>query len=113
MNSRDKDWVYLLLQLLLTALVNYTVGAVLSIFTFALSLPSLLWSFAPSWPSAIAFFAVAVVAAVSMVASYLALLYAAGTAVVVTTASFASAQRHRLHDRQRPETLHYRRSHYE
>jgi ABC-type phosphate/phosphonate transport system permease subunit len=92
MGSRDKDWLYLLLQLLSTALINYTIGTVMSVFAFALSLPTFLASFAPSWPSAIAFFALAVVASASVVASYLLLLYVAGGAVVYTAASFATVQ---------------------
>jgi hypothetical protein len=96
LNSRDKDWLYLLLQLLFTAITNYTVGALVAVVVFAFSLPGLLASFAPSWPSALAFFAVSLVGAAAMVATYLAMLYAAGGAVVYTAASFASVQRARL-----------------
>ena len=94
--SRDKDWPVLVVQLLFTALINYSVGAVTSVFFFAAALPGLLRSFGASWLSGSAFFAVAVIGAVSLVASYLAVLYAAGGAVLYTTASFARAQRARL-----------------
>ena len=87
-DSRDKDWFTLLVQLLFTAVINYTIGGVMAVITFVVSLPSFLSSFAPSWPSAIAFFMVAAVGATSLVATYIAALFAAGTAVAVTTASF-------------------------
>jgi hypothetical protein len=113
-DSREKDWLVVLIQLLCTALVNYTIGTVISIFTFIFSLPSLLASFAPSWPSALAFFAVSVLAACSLVATYLALLYGAGAAVVATTAHFVVLQRQRLEaGGGSPEQLRYRRSHYD
>jgi hypothetical protein len=118
--SRDKDWIYLLFQLLLTALVNYTIGAVVSVISFALSLPYFLYSFAPSWPSAVVFYIIAMIGAISMVATYLAMIYAAGTAVAITTGRFASAQRARLiaAERRRPDAIRgpgagAYRSHYE
>ena len=113
-DSREKDWFVVLIQILFTALVNYTIGTVISIFTFIFSLPSLLSSFAPSWPSALAFFAVAVIAACSLVVTYLAMLYGAGAAVVASTAHFAVLQRQRIEaNGGRAEQLRYRRSHYE
>lgn len=87
-DSRDKDWFTLLIQLLFTAVINYTIGGVMSVITFIVTLPSFLASFAPTWPSAIAFFTVAALGAVSLVATYVAALFAAGTAVAVTTATF-------------------------
>jgi hypothetical protein len=115
-DSREKDWFFILIQILFTALVNYTIGTVISVFTFVFSLPSLLSSFAPSLPSALAFFSVSVLAACSLVATYLALLYLAGAAVVATTAHFVVLQRQRIEaggGGRRPEHLQDRRSHYE
>jgi len=104
--------VVLLIQTILTALINYTIGTLVSVFSFTLSLPSLLYSFAPSWPSAIAFFSVAVVASLSLVATYLALLYAAGGAVVMTTVAFVRNQRRIQGGSGGPEAI-GRRSHYD
>jgi len=114
LSSRDKDWFVILLQLLFTALINYTIGTLISLFSFAISLPSMLWTYSPSWPSAIAFFSVAVVAAASLIATYLVLLYAAGTAVVVTTASFVTrSQMERLgaQQQQTGRSIRYRTHH--
>jgi hypothetical protein len=117
LDSREKDWFFVLIQILFTALVNYTIGTVISVITFVISLPSLLSSFAPSLPSALAFFSVSVLAACSLVVTYLALLYGAGAAVVATTAHFVVAQRQRIEaGGGRPaEQIRYtqRRSHYD
>jgi len=112
--SREKDWFFILLQILFTALVNYTIGTVISVFSFVLALPSLLSSFGPSLPSALVFFSVSVLAACSLVVTYLGLLYGAGAAVVATTAHFVVLQRQRIEaSGGRPEQLRYRRSHYD
>jgi hypothetical protein len=74
----------------------------------------LLSSFAPSLPSALVFFSVSVLAACSLVFTYLALLYGAGVAIVATTAHFVVLQRQRIEaGGGRPEQLRYRRSHYD
>ena len=112
-DSRDKDWLSVFLQILVTTIINFTIGTVVSMFSFLLNLPYLLASFAPSWPSAIAFFGVAAVAACSLIVTYLGLLYAAGVAVVATTAQFAQVRR--LEDARRPHApaLRGQRSHRE
>lgn len=100
-DSRDKDWPILLLRILISTLMNYSIGAVTSAVSFAFSLPSLLASFAPSWTSATLFYSVALLGAVSVVAGYLALLFAAGTAVVATTAAVVSQNQQRLANERR------------
>ena len=100
LNSRRDDWFVLLLQLLFTALINYTVGAFFSVFTFILSLPSFVSSFSPGFLSALAFIIIATVGAVSLIATYLGLIYASGAAVVYTTASFVSYQRRLAYQQQ-------------
>jgi hypothetical protein len=45
MASRERDWLLLLLQLLLTALANFTIGMTVAVFAFAFQLPAMLWSF--------------------------------------------------------------------
>lgn len=113
-DSRDKDWFTILIQILFTTIINYTVGTVVAMFSFLVSLPTLLASFAPSWPSAIAFFGVAAIAAGSFLVTYLGLLYAAGAAVVLTTTTFVSQAR-RIEDPSRPDApaLRNSRSHHD
>ena len=118
-DSREKDTIFLLFQILFTALINYTIGTVMSIFTYLLLLPSLLSTFAPSFFSATLFFCVAGLAAVSLLVTYLGLLYSAGAAVVMTSATFLRAHYQRLEaeQRRRPEALNFPpqrgRAHYE
>ena len=95
-NSRDRDWISMLLNLLLTALVNYTVGSVMAVVSFMFSLPSFLWSYGAGVFSGTLFFVIASIGAISMIASYLSLIYASGAAVVYSTAAFVDLQRRRL-----------------
>lgn len=112
LRARDRDWVSLLIHLLLTALVNYTVGGIMAVVTFVFSLPSFISSYATSFPSGLLFFAVASIAAVSLIAAYLSVLYFSGAAVIYTTASFVSMQRRLTYEQQ--EQLRYGgRPHYE
>lgn len=96
LGSRDRDWLSLLINLLITAIVNYTVGSIMAVITFVFSLPSFLATYSPSFISGTVFFAVAAIAAIALIASYLTLIYASGAAVVYTTASFVSLQRRRI-----------------
>lgn len=110
LQSRDKDWFIIVIRIVCSAIFHYTIGTILSVFSFALSLPSVLSSFAPSWPSAIFFYSVAVVGAISVVVAYILLLFAAGTAVVATTASVVAHQQYRLEgDGVRPTLMYTRR----
>ena len=112
LNSRDRDWISLLLNLLLTALVNYTVGSVMAVITFVFQLPSFLASYSPGIVSGTLFFFVASVAAVALIASYLSLIYASGAAVVYSTAAFVDLQRRRIAYEQQ-QRLRGQRPHYE
>jgi hypothetical protein len=71
LNSRDRDWLSMLIQLIVTTVVNFTTGLTVSVFVFLARLPSLLMSYQPSLWSALLFFAAAAVGAISVVASYL------------------------------------------
>lgn len=112
-DSRERPWFVLLLQLLVTAVINYTIGAVLSVLTFIISLPSLISTFQPSWPSALAFFSAASIAAVSLIVSYVAILFSAGTAVVVTTSSFLQSYDAQRLDSGRRRSYIETRQHYD
>ena len=109
--NRNKEEFFLssLLQIVATAVVNYSIGTALGIFSFILRLPSLVSSFAPSWPSAILFFVVASVAALSLLISYLTLLVTGGAAIVVTTFTVVNEYRGQLEagERRRPEAVRY------
>ncbi|KAI8108977.1 hypothetical protein M9435_005394 [Picochlorum sp. BPE23] len=113
LRARDRDWVSLLVNLLLTALVNYTVGGIMAVVTFIFSLPSFISSYATSFPSGLLFFAVASVAAASLIAAYLALLYFSGAAVIYTTASFVNMQQRRLAYERQQRLRYGGRPHYE
>ena len=74
-------------------------GLLLSIVIFLVQLPSLLMSFAPSFWSALPFFILALAGAVSVVASYLGVLYAAGAGVAYTVITLTVQRRQQLEGR--------------
>lgn len=74
-------------------LVNFTTGMVVSLVAFLAQLPSLLASFDAGWWSALGFFLLAAIGAMSVVATYVAGLWAAGAAVTYTTLTLAAQQR--------------------
>ena len=67
-----------------------------SVFAFLVQLPRLIWSYQPALWSALGFFALAAVAAVSVVASYLGLLVGAAGTATFATLSMVAAQQQRL-----------------
>ncbi|PSC71398.1 ATP-dependent helicase deoxyribonuclease subunit B [Micractinium conductrix] len=94
--SRERDWLAMLLNLLFRTLLNFFTGMCVSVFVFLFSLPSLIWSYqAPLW-SGVAFFCLAAVAAVSVIASYLGLLFGAGATATYAALSMAAAHQQRL-----------------
>ena len=82
--SRDDNLLGFIFRWLGTIAFNFTIGLLGSMFVFLWSLPSVIMSFQPSFVSGVLFFAVATVSGLSMVATYLFLIYgaAAGTAYV-------------------------------
>lgn len=48
LDSRDRDWISMLLQLLFQTLINFFTGLCASVFIFLLQLPSLIWSYQAS-----------------------------------------------------------------
>eukprot|EP00889_Picochlorum_renovo_P008517 jgi/Picre1/35547/NNA_003008.t1 len=112
LRARDRDWVSLLVNLLLTALVNYTVGGIMAVVTFIFSLPS---SFRVMQQASrvASIFCCSSVAAVSLIAAYLALLYFSGAAVIYTTASFVNMQQRRLAYERQQRVRYGGRPHYE
>ncbi|PRW60003.1 hypothetical protein C2E21_1530 [Chlorella sorokiniana] len=92
MSRREGDWLGLLLRLLLQTLVNFFSGMVVAVFVFLFRLPSLIWSYSPTLWSGLAFFSLAAVAGISVVASYLGLLFGAGAAAAYSTLWIATMQ---------------------
>lgn len=97
LGSRERDWLAMLLNLLIQTLINFFTGMVVACFVFLIQLPSLIWSYQPALWSGIAFFALAAVASISVIASYLGLLLGAGAGATYATLSMvAAAQQQRL-----------------
>lgn len=76
---------FLGLQIILTAIANFTVGVLVSLFVYAFQLPALLASYGASLPSALLFFAVSLVAAASVVLGFILCLCGTGLTVIYTT----------------------------
>lgn len=94
LNSRDENNhpAVLVVQLVLTAVVNFSMGALGSVFIFAASLPALLASYRAPLPSAALFFLVALLAAASVAAAFIAALAASGAAASYGVVSLAGGR---------------------
>merc|ERR1712216_345776 len=100
----DESTISFLLRWAFIAVSNFTMGMLSAIFSYAFALPGLISSFSTSIWSGVAFFLVALVSAVSVVASVLALLYggaAGGTFALVKYAGPALARLDEAEDRRR------------
>ncbi|KAL4426500.1 hypothetical protein ABPG77_008358 [Micractinium sp. CCAP 211/92] len=115
LGSRERDWLAMLLNLLIRTLINFFTGMVVACFVFLIQLPSLIWSYQPALWSGVAFFAAAAVASVSIIASYLGLLFGAGAGATYATLSMvAAAQQQRLEGgTAQRRRINYDREHYE
>lgn len=101
----DRDAVSLLMRVLSIAVVNFTAGMVISVFAFLFRLPGIIVSFAPNPMSGFAFFAVSTIGALSVVASFIALLIGASAGVVY--AVYTLPQLQGANARQRPQRVSY------
>ncbi|KAK9797424.1 hypothetical protein WJX73_000305 [Symbiochloris irregularis] len=105
---QDRNLVGAIIQLVCSAVINFSIGAFLSIFVFLFSLPGLLMSYQAGIFSGGAFFFVALLAAASVVVSFVIALWGAGAGAVYTAATLAGPVRlgsSRFH-RQHPMHLH-------
>ncbi|KAK9811408.1 hypothetical protein WJX72_003432 [[Myrmecia] bisecta] len=93
MTARERNALTMALELLFTALINFTVGMFVSVFAFVFRLPSLLMSYQPSLVSGLTFFAVSFVGAVSVVLGFLGLLYATSATALYAAASLVASTR--------------------
>jgi hypothetical protein len=79
---------------------------VASVFIFLFQLPSFLWSYQPSLVSGLAFFVIAALGALSVIAGFLLTLYGAGATAIYSIATINPGMRLRA-GRRRPGNLHY------
>lgn len=78
-----------------------------SVIIFVFQLPSFVWSYQPNMVSGMAFFLIAAVGAVSVVAGFLLALYGAGAAAVYSIATINPNHRLGQGNRRRPIRHHY------
>lgn len=85
--GQERNAMGLLLKVVFSALVNFTIGMISSIFVFTFKLPWILADYNPGWISGLTFFMVALLGAVSVITGFLAAMYgtsAAGVYAAVT-----------------------------
>lgn len=92
----DESTVSYLLRWLMIALSNFTVGMLSAVFSYAFALPGLIGSFSTSIWSAVAFYAIALVAAVSVVVSILLALYSSAAVSTYAVVKYAGPALARL-----------------
>ena len=93
MSMRERNALTMALELLLTTLINFTVGLVVSVFVYMCRLPGMLLSYQPTFASASAFFLASALGAVSVVVGFLGLLYGTSATAVWTVASLVASNR--------------------
>lgn len=79
-SREERHPVVALVELLAITVINFSIGAVGSVFLFAMALPRLIGSFQASFLSGAAFFATALLAAAAVAASFITALAASGAA---------------------------------
>jgi len=107
LSARDEDVLSTVLNWVVVAVMNFTTGLIGSVFYYAFSLMAMVWSYSPDPLSAAAFFALGLVGAASVVASYLLAMsgmvasgaYVVGK-IVVRDAIEQERQRNRLRQNQ-------------
>ena len=75
MSSREDNLVSLVLEWLITSLMNFTLALLGSLFFYIFSLGAMVWSYKPDPVSAFSFFVLGFIGAASVVAGYLLALY--------------------------------------
>lgn len=89
--GQERNAMSLLLKVVFSALVNFTVGMVSSIFVFIFKLPWILVDYKAGWISGLAFFMVAITGAISVVTGFLAALYGTSAAGLYAAVSLVNA----------------------
>lgn len=80
LGGQERNAMGLLLKVVFSALMNFTIGMVSSVFVFTFKLPWILADYNPGWISGLTFFMVAVTGAISVITAFLAAMY--GTSAV-------------------------------
>lgn len=101
----ERHPVVVIVELIVTAVVNFASGAVMSVFVFAAALPSLIRSYRPGFLSGLLFFFVAVLGAVSAAAAFVGALAAAGAGAAYGVVSIAARPAIAAAERERREAL--------
>ena len=101
LSGQDRNLIGAIIQLICSAVINFTIGSVISVFVFVFQLPSMLMSYQAGIWSSTGFFFVALVGAMSVIVSFVMLLWGAGGALVYTAATMAGPVRLGTGPRQR------------
>lgn len=97
-----------LISFLAIVVINFTTGMIAAFFIFVAQLPHLIASFQPNVISGILFFLTCVIGGISVIASFLALLYGSSAVVALTIASQGMQRiEGRSQSRQRINHRHY------
>jgi hypothetical protein len=104
---RDDSLISVILNWLIQAAINFSMGMIGAVVAFAWQLWGLLASYQAGWPEALAFFGLAMVAAVSLLASFVVGVYfTAATAAFVAVRASGGAVRITAGDRHGRRVLH-------
>jgi hypothetical protein len=99
-NARD-NVLGIFLEWILTAMINFALGLCGALFYFVFSLGSMIWTFSPSMLSGLLFYAVALLGATSVVATYLAGVFGLGAGGVYVIGAVANRQLQLKYERER------------
>ena len=107
LSGQDRNLVGAIVQLICSAVINFTIGMVVAVFVFIFQLPSLLISYQAGIWSALGYTCVALVGALSVITGFVMLLWGAGAGAVYSAAILAGPVRIGAGPRQRRRTMHY------
>lgn len=113
LGSRERNALGLLLQGLITTLINFTIGMVTSVFVYALRMPSLIIEYQAGLLSGLGFFFLSLLGAVSAVLAFLAALYGTSAVSLFALSSVLNAQNRIQHGAGRNGQHPYLRQHME
>ena len=105
--GQDRNLVGAVIQLICSAVINFTIGMVVSVFVFVFQLPAMLMSYQAGIWSGTGFFCVAMLGAISVIAGFVMLLWGAGAGAVYTAATLAGPVRLGAGPQQRRYAMHY------
>lgn len=107
LSGQDRNLAGAVIQLICSAVINFTIGMFVSVFVFVFQLPSLLMSYQAGVFSALGFAVVALVGALSVIAGFVTLLWGAGAGAMYTVATLAGPVRIGPGPQQRRYAMHY------